>query len=349
MATIASVLLARKKEPRDDEQLLKLFWNRAELKKELAALRREREKLTELVRQQEGLTQRAQQRLEQLENLLADPVQAANALVYYQLRGIWQQNRRRLERLAGELHARQLEREQRYAQSRLEQARDQALSAIDEKLASLAQRTRVVENDLQATEARRSQLRGFWHYFARRRLRDQAETIRATLEGLQMQMKRLEANRRERELEAAPSFAGLSIEGKRNINLAIIAMAQQLVLHYADGDVAWLAREAAVRSLTEVAYGSSADCRAISQRIEAVTRALPAEDYMYNCVRRRAEYLRQNATYRRDIDTVPLASTFASIPLAITEAGELRSASDSVLPVNVLADEYWDVYALLLS
>ena len=77
MATIASPLLQRRKEP-DEEQLLKLFWNRAELKKELGKLRLEKEKLVDQLRQQESVNLRSEQRLEQLENLLADPLQAAN-------------------------------------------------------------------------------------------------------------------------------------------------------------------------------------------------------------------------------------------------------------------------------
>ena len=49
MAAIASPLLQRRKEP-DEEQLLKLFWNRAELKKELGKLRLEKEKLLDQLR-----------------------------------------------------------------------------------------------------------------------------------------------------------------------------------------------------------------------------------------------------------------------------------------------------------
>jgi hypothetical protein len=349
MATIASTLLARKKEPQDDEQLLKLFWNRAELKKELATLRREKDRLTDQVRQQETLTQRAQQRLEQLENLLADPMQAANALIYYQLRGVWQNSRRRLERLARDLSERQREREEQHARSRFEQTRDEALSVVDEKLAGLTQRAHAMQEDLRASQAHLEQLGSWWYFFRRRALRDQAEAIRATLEGVQTQIQRLESSRRERELEAAPGFEGLSVEGKRNINLALIAMGQQLLLHYADKDVALLAREAAVRSLTDVTYGSAAECRVLSQELEAVMRALSTSEQMDKRVRRRSEYLRQAATYRRDIDTVPMAGSVGSIPLAITETGEPRPVNDQVIPVNVLADEYWDIYAVLLT
>ena len=78
----AGFLGVRKDE--EDERLLRLFWNRAELKREFAKLRRERDRVVDHLRQQEGATLRAQQRLDQLEGLLADPLRAANAAVFYQ-------------------------------------------------------------------------------------------------------------------------------------------------------------------------------------------------------------------------------------------------------------------------
>ena len=69
MATMAPQLFGKAgSNLKNDEQLLKLFWNRAELKKELAQLRREREKFIDQIRQHEGLNLRVQQRLEQMEN-----------------------------------------------------------------------------------------------------------------------------------------------------------------------------------------------------------------------------------------------------------------------------------------
>lgn len=349
MATIATALLPRKKEQPDDEQLLKLFRNRAELKKELASLRREKDKLLEQIRQQEGVNLRSQQRLEQLENLLADPLQAANALVYYQLRGVWQHCRNRLARLGRELTDRQCEREQQHITARFDEARDAAINAIDEKLTGLIQRSRAMEEDLRTGQDRVRQLRGFWNYFRRRALRDHAEVIRASLEGLQAQIQRLEANRREKEQETPPQPEGLSVEGKRNINLAIIAMAQQLLVQFTEHDVAVLAREASVRALTDVSYGSAADCRAVSQVIESVMRTLDPLEQMNGRVRRRAEFLRLTAHYRRDADTVPVAGSFADIPLQLAEAGEPRPVNARALSVNVLADEYWDIYTILLN
>jgi hypothetical protein len=348
MATIASPLLQRRKEP-DEEQLLKLFWNRAELKKELGKLRQEKEKLIDQIRQQEGINLRSQQRLEQLENLLADPLQAVNAIVYYQLRGVWQQSRKRLMRLARDLVDRQQDREDQHARARFEQVRDGELAAIDEKIADIESRARVLENDLHTAQERRRQLRGFWNYFRRRAGVDKAEAIQASLEGLRSQITRLIAARQEKEAEPCPAFAGLSVEGKRNINLAIVALAQQLLVHFAEHNVAGLAREAAVRSLADVTYGSAVECRTLGQNVEGVVRRLDAVDKLMPQGRRRAEFLRLTAQYRRDSDTVPVAGSFATLPVVISEAGELRPADDRVIPVNVLADEYWDIYNVLLS
>ena len=50
---LAQQLLARRK-PVEDDRLLRLFWNRAELKREFAKLQRERERMLDQLRQQDG-------------------------------------------------------------------------------------------------------------------------------------------------------------------------------------------------------------------------------------------------------------------------------------------------------
>ena len=206
-----------------------------------------------------------------------------------------------------------------------------------------------MDADLQAAEEHYRRLNGFWNYFRRRATNDRREAIRAALDGLQAQIDRLKAERREKELAPGPGFEGLSSEGKRNINLAIVAMAQQLLVHFSEHNIAALAREAAVRGLAEVSYGNATECRALGQNIEQVVRKLEAMERLTVQIRRRAEFLKQKAQYRRETDTVPVASSFSSLPAAITDAGDLRPVDDRVIPVNVLADEYWDIYTVLLN
>ena len=84
---VANFLERREQVP--EEQLLKLYWNRAGVKRELTQLRRERHDLLDKLKEQEGAIVRAQEQLEGLERLLTNPLAAANAMVYFQLRHLW--------------------------------------------------------------------------------------------------------------------------------------------------------------------------------------------------------------------------------------------------------------------
>jgi len=105
---LAALLERQAAEP--TEQLLKLYWNRADVKRELKALRRERFELLDKLKEQEGAIVRAQEQLEGLERLLTNPLAAANAMVYFQLRHLWRVGAQRLEQFGREL---QVQREKR--------------------------------------------------------------------------------------------------------------------------------------------------------------------------------------------------------------------------------------------
>ena len=77
----------------EDHRVLALFRNRAELKKAYADLQEETFRLKDLVKQQEGATQRVQEMLNALEERLGVGETAYAALVFYQLRRLWQTGR----------------------------------------------------------------------------------------------------------------------------------------------------------------------------------------------------------------------------------------------------------------
>lgn len=347
MLALAQTLLARRR-PVDDDRLLRLFWNRAELKREFAKLQRERERMVDQIRQQEGAVLRAQQRLDQLEGLLADPQRAASAAVYFQLRGIWAYGRRRLGRLARDLTTRQEEREGQREAARFEEHRLAALHAIEQRLLPLQERRASLEGELSMVRAGRLERTGFWNYFARRRLDAEEGVLVAALESADEQIGRYERARQEKLKEEAPLPEVIGVEGKRLVNLSVIALAQELLLAFSEHDVATLARDASLRQVSELSYGPLKSCRTLSVRIEAVLRKVEAMDELAARMRRRAEFLRQNVTYRRDGDTVPAPEGLALVPAQLTGDGEPRPAAGREVPVNVLADEYWDIYSVLL-
>lgn len=347
MLALAQQLLARRR-PVDDDRLLRLFWNRAELKREFAKLQRERERMVDQIRQQDGAVLRAQQRLDQLEGLLAEPERAATAAVYFQLRGVWAYGRRRLVRLARDLGTRQLEREGQREAARFEEHRLAALHAIEQRLLPLQERRALLEGELTVVRAQRFERTGFWNYFARRRLDGEQAVLTAAQRSVDEQIERYERARHDKLKEEAPLPDAIGVEGKRLVNLSVLALAQELLLAFGEHDVGALARDASLRQVSEVNYGTLQACRDLSRKIEAVLRQVEALDELAGRMRRRTEFLRLTVGYRRDSDTVPAADTLAVVPAQFTVEGDPRSAGGRELAINVLADEYWDVYGVLL-
>src|SRR5688572_20984229 len=129
------------------EELLKLYWNRADVKREVKALRRERFELLDKLKEQEGAILRAQEQLEGLERLLTNPLAAANAMVYFQLRHLWRVGAQRLEQFSRELQAQREKRERAQLQEAEIAKRQRRLDAIQEKTAALTEKRRTAADE----------------------------------------------------------------------------------------------------------------------------------------------------------------------------------------------------------
>jgi len=90
-------------ETRDNDKLVDLFRNRAELKKEFAALRDEKYQLQDRIKEQEGSTARAQQQMDHLENLLSDRDWVHSVVAFYQLRRLAAKCNAKLAKFAEQL------------------------------------------------------------------------------------------------------------------------------------------------------------------------------------------------------------------------------------------------------
>src|SRR5882724_315326 len=100
--------------PAEDGRVMALFRNRAELKKAHGELQEEIYRLKDRIKQQEGATQRVQEMLVALEERLGAQESGYPALVFYQLRGVWQLGRELIEQFVSDL-AKQLEERERKA------------------------------------------------------------------------------------------------------------------------------------------------------------------------------------------------------------------------------------------
>ena len=80
-----------------------------------------------------------------------------------------------------------------------------------------------------------------------------------------------------------------------------------------------LAREASVRQVADVNYGDIETCRDLNAHITNSVRSLPVGDDLVNKVRRRAQFLGEQASYRMETDTVPVAGSFAEIQFELDD------------------------------
>jgi chromosome segregation ATPase len=346
MVTFPFQSAPRDTEP-DEEQLLRLFWNRANLKKEFATLQRERERLTDRLRRQEGATLKIQQTLEQLEGMLANPEQATNVSVFYQLRGIWQHCRKRLLRFSNELRIHQEKTEYQRVLDEFEEGLNSDISAMDSRLRNAGSRVSAVNDELGTVKMQYQKLSGFWNVFRRRKISAKAESLKAACDAAQAQVERFEEAIDAIRNEPRPEFEGLSLDGRRKINLAVIAMAQELFLHFNVDEIAAQAQEASVRKVSGSQYGNIRSCADLTRSIQKVFAALETVDDLSVRVQRRSRYLARNASYRRDDDVIPLPDSFDVISLEFNESGSALTGRP--LSLNVLGEEYWDVYKALLS
>ena len=321
--------LAGRQESAEDQRLVELFRNRAELKKRLHELDEERHRLLDRLKLQEGATMRVEEQLAALEKYLGRPEEGYKCLTYFQLRALWRATARRLEQFSAELERQQKDRERKQQLASFERARRDRVGEVERELAEARVLADQLQTEQRLAEQRLGELRGFWNHFRRRRLADAIAARRYRIDAALTQLTDLGDRHHEIESEPPPLFEGLSVDGRRAVNLAVIAYAEALHERLAAAGLADLARHTTLRRVFDSSYGGREECLALMQRTgRAITDIERMEDDVAD-IKARTERLRSTASYRSDGDTVPLQDT-------------LQSAA------SVLLEEYWDVYKVLL-
>lgn len=340
-------LLPGARQPEQDERLLQLFWNRAELKKELTRLQDERLKLLEQIRDQETATARAREHVQVLEDYLGNPEIAVHALVYFQLRAVWRTAAARVARFAGQLQQQQTDREQRRQVIEFDQTRRRELSDFDRRIQDARSRADMLEAQLKLMDAKLAAMRGFWNYFGRRQLTEEIETERAQWDQAVTLVTDLSDDRTNLEETPPSQFSGISIDGRRVVNTAVIAYAQQLVTSLSAGGLAMLAKETTSKRLFDVRYGSPTECARLMTLLRDSLAMLKDDNENLGGLKERTDALRSSASYRSDADTVPLTDSIGTLPMPTAPVSGLETANRA--GVNVLVDDYWDLYQSLLQ
>ena len=325
----------------DNEKLVELFRNRAELKKEFAALRKEKQRLQQLVKEQQGATARILQRLEHLESLLVDPDWVHTVGVFYQLRSLNRRCEGKLAKFAEQLKQQREKKRRDIELGAWRKTQDAGRAAVEAQLARHRGSLRRIEEQMQAERQRVESLSGLSKILKGRtatgRLAELGEQLDVAQDELRALLQQLEAI----EQAAPPDPQGLSTGEKRSINFMIIAFAQHLFLQFSDRNLVSLVRESSEKSVGAINYGSKADCHRLLDRIATQVRSMEkASDYV-DVLKRRAELIAEQAAFGDKEDAVPVAGTVATL-FAISANGVV-SKSDA----DLVGDNYWGIANVL--
>jgi hypothetical protein len=328
----------------DEERLMQLFQNRAGLKKAYADLKDEFHLLRDRLKQQEGATIRVQEQLDGLGELLAEPNTGFGALVFFQLRGLWKTCHQQLAAFATDLTRAQEAREIAKHKADCEAAKSSRLADVDQRLQLAASKADLQRQHLATAQSELQRLTAFWHYFERRRRQKALESLRQAVILADADVGDLHAERSAIVSEAFSEFPGISLAARRSINLAIISYAELLCESVEAFGLAAKAKEAVARRVHEMSFGSRSDCEGYMQRVQKAQAAVANQKQITPVLKSRLERLRATCEYRNSADTVPTADSLAP-------SGSQTTGSPAIgLPGawNVLAEDYWDLYTLLL-
>ncbi len=317
----------------EDERLMQLFQNRAGLKKAYADLKDEFHLLRDRLKQQEGATIRIQEQHDALGELLADPGTGFSALVFFQLRGLWKTCHQQLSKFAADLTSTQQQRETAKHTAECAAAKSVRLEDVDQRLQSAVQNAALERQKVTNAEHALTRLTAFWHYFERRRRHKALGPLRHAVSLAEGEVTHLQAEHNTISDEPFESFPGISLTARRNINLAIISYAELLCENVDTYGLAAKAKEAVARRVHDMTFGTRAECEDFMARVQKAQQMIAAQKQLMATLKIKMERLRTNCEFRNSADTVPTADS-------------LVAAGPS--PWNVLAEDYWDLYTLLL-
>jgi len=340
LASLTAKFASSEQKSQDSEKLLHLYWNRAELKKEFAGMRKEQFKLQDRIKQQEGATARLQQKLDHLEDLLLDPQWVGNVVVYYQLRGLALRCQRKLARFAEQLKQQREQRQHNNILVSWNEERTSEARSLESQILERREDVHLLEDQLQSERHRLMSMSGFLKVFRRR-------SVTAILDSLagQIDLAREEEDAVVQKLETVknrkpPDNEGLDILTKRSINLMILAFAQQLYLHFTDDNLAKLVKEANEKSVGAINYGDQTECDQILERIKKCVEVMDTNSDFAGVLQQRAKLISEKATFPNDDEAVPVSASVATL-------FSIDDESVKVGEVDILGENYWEISAIL--
>lgn len=343
----------------DEQRVLELFRNRAELKKAYSELQDEIHRLKERLRQQEGATTRVQEILAGLEARLENREQAYPAMVFYQLRRLWRIGHEVLAGYGADVEQQHVDLERRAFLVELNHMQFSRRQESEARLTAAQHAVVDARSALRDREQKLASLNRPWHRFRRKDEELKLPPLRAAMAAAEAALHAAREDHQRLLGEAEQDFPGLSLEARRAINLELIACAEVLCLRLAKSPLLALARIAATRRDATDEYGRREECEALMADIELAQAVLEQRARLPQEVKLRADRLLSSVVYAQPEDSVPTIESLAprAVQLGndpLVAALEKHTGDRRVIPANeprppnVLAEDSWDLFRVLV-
>lgn len=341
MANLTTIFKNEATDNHDADKLVDLFRNRAELKKEFAALRNEKYQLQDRVKHHQGATARVQQQLQHLENLLLDPEWVFNVVAFYQLRSLAAHCNKQLARFAEELKQQREKRAHGRALKAWNDERSTEAGQVEVRVGEQRVALQLSEDKLLAAQQALADMGGVKKLFQRRSAEAEIEEIESAITSARQREQELLQELQAIENREPPEQQGLDIPTKRSINFMIIAFAQHLYLHFEEDGLVQLAKEASEKSVGAINYGDKRDCDELLRQLKNCKDAEKSDGDVAGALRKRAELIGKAAQFRHDDDAVPIPATVSTV-FAI-DANDVIQRSDC----DMLGQNYFGIAKVL--
>ncbi|MDN5863634.1 MAG: hypothetical protein L0I62_00225 [Gammaproteobacteria bacterium] len=140
----------------------------------------------------------------------------------------------------------------------------------------------------------------------------------------------------------------LPTDKRRAINLLLIAMAQEYYLLFSESQIAEMARQAALKPVESVHFGLAEECLEFGRKARELAAFAYSDEHLSDTLRQRAKYLHQHLRFE-DKACIPRLGSLNSITSRVGTKGESLHDYANVVPVNVLALDYWNLKSVLLD
>lgn len=341
MTSLTGIFKAAPEEVQDNDKLVDLFRNRAELKKEFAALRDEKYQLQDRVKQHEGATARVQQKMDHLENLLLDREWVHNVVAFYQLRRLAAHCNAKLGRFAEQLKQQREQRIHGKAIDAWKAERDEKAAGIERQVGEHRLQTQLLEDQLQSLRHKFATMNGVAKLFGSNNQEAEIADIAARIEVSQEEERELLNTLDGVHNLVPPDYEGLDDKTKRSINFMILAFLQQLYLHFEEDNLAAMAKEANEKSVGAINYGTKYECDEIIERIEKRWDSMESVTDFADVMQKRAILIAEHAIFRNDNDAVPVPGSVATV-FAIDANGVVKEKD-----ANLLGNNYFGIAKIL--